>query len=297
MRDLGTLGGSQSYAFGINSSGEVVGASNLSDDIVMHAIKWTQAIGMQDLGTLSGFDSSIALGVNTSGQIAGYVYDSSDTVNCHAVLWSADGSIQDLGTLGGSTGVATGVNDSGAVSGYSDAGFGSPLVAFVWRASTGMKKLSSINSIANAIGPSGVAGYSVNKALKPQAAIWFIGTGLKDLGTLGGSYSIAFGLNAQNTVVGSSEVTPDGDVHGFVWTESTGMKDLGTLPGGNYSAGNAVNSHGMTTGVANVGNGDQHAAVWSANGKIVDIGTLGGVNAYSTGINAAGQVAGYSSVP
>jgi probable HAF family extracellular repeat protein len=298
MQDLGTLGGSQSYAFGINASGEVVGASDLSGDIVKHAIKWTQAGGMQDLGTLSGFDSSFALGVNTSGQVAGYAFDSSDTQNCHAVLWGADGSIQDLGTLGGSVGVATGVNDSGVVSGYSDAGLGSPLVAFVWRASTGMQKLSSNNSIANAIGPSTVAGYYVNKALVQHAAMWGIGTGFKDLGTLGGSYSVAFGLNVQNIVVGSSEVTRGGgNVHGFVWTKSTGMKDLGTLPGGNYSAANAVNSHGVITGVANLSNGDQHAVVWSASGTIVDIGTLGGVAAYSTGINAAGQVAGSSLVP
>jgi probable HAF family extracellular repeat protein len=299
MQDLGTLGGSQSYAFGINASGEVVGASNLSGDIVTHAIKWTQVNGMQDLGTLSSYDSSIALGVNTSGQVAGYAYDSSDTQNCHAVLWGADGSVQDLGTLGGSVGVATGVNDSGVVSGYSDAAQGSPLFAFVWRASTGMQKLSSNYSITNAIGSSSVVGYYVNKALGQHAAMWGIWNGVqKDLGTLGGSYSVAFGLNVHNTVVGSSEVTRGGgDVHGFVWTKSTGMRDLGKLPGGSYSAANAVNSHGMITGVANLSSGDQHAVVWSASGKIMDIGTLGGVNAYSTGINAAGQVAGYSLVP
>ena len=69
-----------------------------------------------DLGTLPGGTSSIALGVNNSGQIVGW---SSGTTN-HAFLYSA-GSMQDLGALitGRSYSQATGINSNGQVVGFS----------------------------------------------------------------------------------------------------------------------------------------------------------------------------------
>ena len=120
MQDLGTLGGSQSLAFGINASAEVVGTSFIARRCVQRAFKWIQGTGMEDLGTLSGYDSSVALGVNTFGQIAGYVHNSADNQVTRAVLWSANGTIQDLGTLGGTSSIANGINDASAVTGYSN---------------------------------------------------------------------------------------------------------------------------------------------------------------------------------
>src|ERR1700680_83879 len=72
FQDLGTLGGTGSYAYGINKSGEVVGYSLLADGTTYHAFLWTQAVGMQDLGTLGDGTSSIALAVGTSGRVLGY---------------------------------------------------------------------------------------------------------------------------------------------------------------------------------------------------------------------------------
>jgi probable HAF family extracellular repeat protein len=54
MQDLGNLGGVGANAYGINSAGEVVGDSVLSDNVTQHAFLWTQTGGMQDLGTLGG---------------------------------------------------------------------------------------------------------------------------------------------------------------------------------------------------------------------------------------------------
>jgi probable HAF family extracellular repeat protein len=52
--DLGTLGGSNSRAVSMNSSGQVVGYSELPSDTATHAFLWTRAGGMIDLGTLGG---------------------------------------------------------------------------------------------------------------------------------------------------------------------------------------------------------------------------------------------------
>ena len=69
--DLGTLGGSNSYAQALNDRGQVVGFSNLAGDPwSYHAFSWTSGDGMIDLGTLGG-GSSIAYAVNDLGQVVG----------------------------------------------------------------------------------------------------------------------------------------------------------------------------------------------------------------------------------
>ncbi|HEY1242645.1 MAG TPA: choice-of-anchor D domain-containing protein [Bryobacteraceae bacterium] len=70
---LGTLGGSSSTAWGINTSGQVVGESNTAAG-ASHAFRTAPnaAInpGTDDLGTLGGV-SSRAVGINDSGQVVG----------------------------------------------------------------------------------------------------------------------------------------------------------------------------------------------------------------------------------
>jgi len=96
MQDLGTLGGTDSYAWDINSSGDIVGDASTSDG-ALHAFLYSGSGPMQDLGTLVGDSESVAWGLNNRGQIV----RRSDSGNSgfHAVLWSASGAIQDLNTL------------------------------------------------------------------------------------------------------------------------------------------------------------------------------------------------------
>jgi probable HAF family extracellular repeat protein len=70
VQDLGTLGGDQSSAYGINDAGQVVGVAQVSVDIGYHAFLWTSGGGMQDL-TPSGVSYSAGYAINKSGQIAG----------------------------------------------------------------------------------------------------------------------------------------------------------------------------------------------------------------------------------
>ena len=64
----------------------------------------------------------------------------------------------------------------------------------------------------------------------------------KDLGTLGGRLSEAYGINDAGVVVGAAN-TQSGETHAFLWTLGSPMRDLGSLSpstGGNSWA-NAIN--------------------------------------------------------
>ena len=68
-----------------------------------------------------------------------------------------------------------------------------------------------------------------------------------DLGTLGGSTSVALAVNASGQVVGWSLIAGDIHVHAFLWSKKTGMVDLDTL-GGSFSVAVALNDYGQVVG-------------------------------------------------
>ena len=111
-----------------------------------------------------------------------------------------------------------------------------------------------------------------------------------DIGTLGGSYSAAYGINDSGQVVGWSE-TAAGAQHAFVWDEKVGMADLGTL-GGSASCAYAINNAGHVVGSARTANGELHAFLWR-DGEMTDLGILpGGTCTEAYAINDAGQIVG-----
>jgi probable HAF family extracellular repeat protein len=61
-----------------------------------------------------------------------------------------------------------------------------------------------------------------------HAFLWTTETGMRDLGTLGGEESRAFGVNSLGAVVGQGDAA-GGEPHAFLWTADAGMVDLGTL--------------------------------------------------------------------
>lgn len=96
MIDLGTLGGENSYAAGLNDSAQVVGYSQV-DQRVSHAFLWDAAHGMRDLGTLGG-DRSKAHDINNSGQVVG-VSEYAYLGDYRAFLWEEASGMVDLNTL------------------------------------------------------------------------------------------------------------------------------------------------------------------------------------------------------
>ncbi len=98
-KDLGTLGGTHSAAFGINASGQVAGSSTLALDAAQHAFLWqpTSVPPMSDLGTLGGSFSE-AHGISSLGDVVGYSTTANNALQ-KAFLWQSGLGLQDLNGL------------------------------------------------------------------------------------------------------------------------------------------------------------------------------------------------------
>ena len=122
-------------------------------------------------------------------------------------------------------------------------------------------------------------------------AFLYNGSTETDIGSLGGGWARAQGVNRCGHVTGYSG-RADGLTHAFLYDGA--MHDLGTL-GGSDSFGYSISSCGKITGAALTAGGQFHAFLYE--GKTMkDIGSFGG-NSYGLAINAVGQTTGYSYGP
>jgi probable HAF family extracellular repeat protein len=307
MTALGTLGGTSSWAYGINNNGQIVGSSHTATGSAFsglhHAFLYSGG-KMTDLGTLPGGSTYryLATGINNNGKIVGYSY--TDTSAQQRGFLYSDGVMTDLGTLGGRYTYANGINNNGQIVGYSETATGN-VRAFLYFEGE-MKDLGTLfgtnggpfSSRAHAINDSGQV---VGRALLSGAehAFLYSGNTMKDLGTLGGNNSYAWGINNNGQIVGSAEIAT-GVVHAFLYSGDT-MIDLGALPGLPYSRATGINNNGQIVGYSetlasfNTGgfDGQRHAFLYSG-GTMKDLGTLGGVFSEAYGINDKGQIVGFS---
>jgi probable HAF family extracellular repeat protein len=114
---------------------------------------------------------------------------------------------------------------------------------------------------------------------------------LTDLGTLGGSTSAGYGINARGQVTGTASTTGNLHTHAFRYGRCS-MQDLGTL-GGSNSTGEGINASGEVTGNSDIaGNATFHAFLYT-NGVMKDIDPFGSSSSSSgSSINASGQITG-----
>jgi probable HAF family extracellular repeat protein len=112
-KDLGTLGGNQTYALAINDAGQIAGYSEVAPNR-NHAFRYENGV-MTDLGTLGG-DIAEAYSINATGWVTGFA--ATATGATHAFVHDGK-TLRDLGTLGGADSRGEVINASGRVVGAS----------------------------------------------------------------------------------------------------------------------------------------------------------------------------------
>ena len=255
---LGSLSaGSGSKARALNESGQVVGSAYNDTSSQWEAVVWNSTVV-----TTLGF-AGTGRDINDSGVIVGETGKKAhrdDVLNPGRAFKYENGAYTDLGDLGGSYATATGINNSGAISGSSYTNY-EPTGIFqshAFRYDNGI--MTDLGQVA---GPS-VAGYSR-------------GEGINDAGQIIGR--------------GSVTVFAGGEKHLIEWDSNN---NLTQIPGPyDYSAGYDVNSNGTIAGTVNNDSTQRRAATWE-NGVVnmLDI-TFGGNISKFWAINDSGIAVGY----
>lgn len=123
MQDLGTLGGSCAYVYGLNIRGQVAGQATTENDAEDHPFLWEHG-AMMDLGTLGG-TYGFASWLNDRGEVVGAVTNAGDQ-DFLAFQWH-NGKMKGLPSLPGNRcSVADAINLEGQVvggSGVNEAAF------------------------------------------------------------------------------------------------------------------------------------------------------------------------------
>jgi probable HAF family extracellular repeat protein len=217
FQGLGQLGsGIQSYAFGVSGDGKVVVGWSLQETGAKRAWRWTPATGMQDLGDLGGGSAEAYAATADGSLVVGYSWDNSPGLGHHGFRWSATG-MEALPTAYGFDVSADGKVVVGGA---------------VWKEGVGLiSPLGECCQFAHGVSPDGgtITGWT-STAKGIRAFHWTAATGVRALGTLGGSESDGEEVSANGVVVGQAR--DKGEFwRAFRWTASSGMQDLGSLGG------------------------------------------------------------------
>jgi probable HAF family extracellular repeat protein len=264
MTSLGTLGGSRGYAQGINNNDEVVGYSELANG-ESRAFLWKNGT-MTNLGTLPGTNASEAVGINSSGQIAGYSYNTTTGGSVPSRAWIWQNGVMtaiDIPT-GYSRAVAFAINDHGQVVGaaYGD----QTAAAWIWQ--NGL--LSVINSLgrqAEAIGIGDDGTVVGDFGDEFSSAEWqaFVATdGFTPLPTLAGDEGgEGHAISSDGTIVGLSygQVTGGYEFHAVMWRNGQPV-NLGTL-GGTTGWPLGINDLDQVIGFSTIADNKNRATIWN----------------------------------
>jgi probable HAF family extracellular repeat protein len=291
IADLGTLGGTLSFGYGINNRGQAVGTSSIACNCDTHAFLWAGGV-LHDL--TPGQASGDALGINDRTQVVG----ESTLTHGHPFLWSRDAGMTELPI----SGFAFKVNNAAEVVGKTS----NPTHAFLWNNGRviDLGTFGGDNAVSGAYGINN-SSEVVGQASGPNflhAFSWTESGGMKDLGSFDGTpggTSGAADINDHGQIVGSSYSNAFGTTHAAYFTGER-VVDLGTL--GGFSSASAVNNNGQVVGDSFTFGNDHAFLTDLEGGPMLDLNTLippdsGWTLLRATGINDAGQIVGIGQLP
>lgn len=252
--DVGAIDlGAGTFANGINDSDQIVGY-RLDAQNLAHAYLWPDEI---ELGSLPGFDSSVAAGINNSGEVVGVAFSSANPNLQTGFTWSHAAGMQ---TIPGCAS-AEAINDAGGI-----AGIASNLDAAICGVQDfGMQGAAvAINNLGQAVG------YAGNQAwLFPTTDLGpTLATGINDYGWVVGYQILPSGTGnlrehaeAQLAAPHVARLKPHivGTSLPFVWSQPTGLVMLS-----NIVTANAINQKGQIVGAWTV-DGFTHGVLLTGN--------------------------------
>lgn len=300
VTDLGTLGGTYSYAYGISNAGVVTGGAataTQTDGISQTAALWYGSSTPFNLGTLDGNEcpacSSEAAAPDALGELAMISETAKPDPNgedfcafgthrqCLAATWKS-GVWTALPILnGGNNSQAYWINELGQVAGFAENG--------------------TLDSSCAAATPF--------QAFQFEGVIWDPDGEIRELLPLSGdTVSFALGINDLGQAVGVSglckntsvpPISPSsGAPHGVLWEADGTPIYLGSL-GGTFTVPASINDRGEVVGASqSSADGNIHPFLWTQEAGMLDLGEPAG--AFVTAItcchtiNNKGQIVGFS---
>jgi probable HAF family extracellular repeat protein len=257
-----------------------------------------------DLGTPGPeYVSSQALAINNQGQVAGY--GAQGTFGPFIAFRYSHGVMRPLriAATRGELRFGRAINDRGWVAGDAMLARCECLRAFVYDgtratilghlAGSGVYGTSQAFGINRAGHVTGITQVAIPGLpyLQEHAFVWN-GQRMRDLGTLGGKFSIGYGINRWGWVAGRSQLADEESQHAFVY-KAGALHDLGVL-GGEFSMAVAINDKGWVSGASTTYYGSPVQA-FVHKGRAMR--GLGPKTYWGYGINTHGWVVGVGSAP
>lgn len=287
VTDLGTLGGTESAAAGINNLGQIVGGADTAKkgkgpEFITNVFVWQNG----RMRAVPGLDGSRAyvVAVNSRGQMAGAYSPQHLLAKFAAARFEPNGKARLIGSFpvkerGYSLSQADALNAKGQMGGVSNN------QAFFWDGAKLAKRLPPPGfrtSEARAINDSGQAAGKADRgpaaATRTRALFWAANGKVTDLGVLP-SYTDSVGraMNNRGQVVGWVSAAGTGAhrfafrYQAFVW-ENGKLRGLGSIPRIKDSKAAAINNKGQIVGNAYY-KSDEAALLWQ-NGKVYELNKL-----------------------
>jgi probable HAF family extracellular repeat protein len=229
--------------------------------------------------------------INNAGQVAGMTLDPSSGA-MRAYLWQ-DGVHTLLDTpINVVQAISADGKIAGNISNFDPEDFQTRPAVYANGATTFLPPLAgtAMSGYAEGINSAGMVAGS--QTINGHSMAYLSHNGVSTaLGTLGGAYSYARGMNEAGMVVGGS-ATISGKAHAFLYHGGT-MLDLGTLDPYGTAAADAVNASGVAVGYSWLTSVERYRATLFQNGTATPLGAFGEYeHSMALDINDAGQVIG-----